>query len=211
MWFMNDIIEWLDDAAIWFLDLHVECLYSYYIPDAVADIFYDLYRVFAHLAMSFYDFNELLEDWEDEIRDILSWSNIRSLIRDWLPDLEDTIDWWIDRWHWFQNEVGDWWDDVKSTVQGWIDIATEGLDSLVAEWDNFWTVTFPTLVSFDWLDTWWKDRLKDIDKLINDTIKDWFPWYDNLVQVKDELFEFFTDPLEWLLGKFTDWFLGPEE
>ncbi|GAJ02576.1 unnamed protein product, partial [marine sediment metagenome] len=26
----------------------------------------------------------------------------------------------------------------------------------------------------------------------------------------DDIAKFFTDPLEWLLSKFTDWFLGKE-
>ena len=88
---------------------------------------------------------------------------------------------------------------------------TANFTNLKAAWDTFWTVTFPTLVSWAWLTTWWNSRLEDIQGLINSafTIREglWTGWQD----WRDKVVEFFTDPLEWLLAKFTDWFLGPEE
>lgn len=50
----------------------------------------------------------------------------------------------------------------------------------------------------------------DLDGVILSWLKTWFPFYDDLVKIWGDMLEFFTDPWEWLLGRFTDWVLGPE-
>ncbi|KKK66018.1 hypothetical protein LCGC14_2968300, partial [marine sediment metagenome] len=83
-------------------------------------------------------------------------------------------------------------------------------ETLRASWDNFWVTIYPGLVSFAWLTTWWNERLADVAGLIDSafTIREglWDGWQD----VRGAVLEFFSDPLEWLWSKFTDWFLGPE-
>jgi len=49
------------------------------------------------------------------------------------------------------------------------------------------------------LDSWWSSQLSEI----NET----FGWIGDF---RDNLAAFFGDPLEFLLSRFADWFLGPE-
>lgn len=232
MSFLNWIVEDLNEVGSFFYSIYLEVkdwVWPFY---HAASLFRSVAMRFFYLAEDFYDFGEWAYSVVDDLRDILTWSNIRSLIRSWLPDLEDLVDWWDWWWVWVGQEIDDWWWYTKNTVQGWIDIATQGFDELVtawsdfwnitwpnllaitnslsAAWDNFWSITFPTLVSFTWLTTWWDSRLADISGLIDTafTLREglWSGWQE----VKDSVIEFFADPWEWLLTKFTDWFLGPE-
>lgn len=232
MSFLAYIVEDLNAATDFFYDIYREVLDWVWPFWYAAEFFYDLSIVFNWLAWDFHDFGEWVYTVVDDLRDILTWSNIRSLIRSWLPDIEDLVDWWDWWWVWVGQEIDDWWWYTKNTVQGWIDLATQGFDELVtawdsfwnitwpnllaitnslsAAWDNFWTVTFPTLVAFTWLDTWWDSRLIDISDLIDTAFTLREGWWLDWLEIKDQVVEFFVDPWEWLLTKFTDWFLGPE-
>jgi len=232
MSFISWIVESLRGISNFFYDIFLEVrgwIFPFYLA---APFFYEICWLFYYLAKSFSDFGEWVDDAASKLEDILTWSNIRSLILSWIPNLQPVITWWQNWTTWVGQAIDDWWQSIKSTVQGWIDIATQGFDDLVvawdnfwtatfpywtskldglkAAWDNFWTVTFPTLVSFSWLTEWWGTELKDIGSLINSRIKEWMPFWAGWQDVKDNVIEFITDPLEWLLGKFTDWFLGPE-
>ncbi len=178
------------------------------------------------------EFRDVIGGILDSIKTILTWDDIKSLTLNWLPDLEDVIVWFSDWWGKVGDVISDWWDPIYLTVKEWVEARIAGfdslkvdwgnfwtvtwpdwmrsLDSLWAAWDNFWTVTFPKLVSFDWLGIWWDSKLKELDKLINDKLKSWFPFYDDLVKIWDDMKKFFTDPLEFLWTKFADWFLGRE-
>lgn len=217
---INWIVQRLSDASDFFYDIYLEVnswIYPFYLA---ANLFYQLCLVFNRLAWDFYDFGEWVADVTNQLRDILSWSTIRSYIRNWLPNLESVIDWWS-KWRiWIGQEIDNWWSNIWQTVKSWIDIATEGLDSLKVTWnnfwnitfpqwtakldtlkgvwDNFWTVTFPTLVNFSWLTTWWNSRWKEVDQLINSRIKEWSPFFEGWQDWKDRVTEFFTDPEEWL-------------
>lgn len=232
MSFLNWIVEDLNTASDFFYDIYREVLGWVYPFWLAAEFFYSLSRVFNWLAWDFSDFAEWVYSVVDALATILSWTNIRSLIRGWLPDLEDVIDWWDRWWVWVGQEIDDWWGYTKNIVQGWIDSATEGfsdlvvawdtfwnitwpqwtgkLDTLKADWDIFWAVTFPTLVSFTWLTTWWTSTMVEVLNLIDTafTLREslWAGWQE----IRAQVVEFFADPWEWLLAKFTDWFLGPE-
>lgn len=132
---------------------------------------------------------------------------------------------------WWYN-LGGWWETRKPIIQGWIDTALgilgdriddvkRDLASLSVTWDSFWrstwpqllkdlgalgvkvgnffTVTLPTLAS----------KL-DVGKAFDNFRLEWRDLFNFWGSLGREVMEFFTDPLEWLLGKFTDWFLGPE-
>lgn len=206
--FFNELYLWAEERG-WPINL-------------TADFFWYIRYFFYKLEAQTIYFSEDMEDFIDELGNILSWSNIKSFIRGWLPYLEDAIDWFLSWTYWVGQKIDEWWSINYPTVQGWIDIATEGLDSLKAEWnefwtttypgflssfdelkaawDNFWTVTFPDLVSNLDLEEWWNTKLKELLELVEDTI----PFYSSIV-------EFFNDPLEWLWQRFFDWFLGKEE
>lgn len=232
MWFMNSIISWLKSIEDYFYDAFLE-VYGW--MDPLWLLAYPLLyisRGFGWLAYYFGEFNTWLYWANTEIGKILSYANIYSYFADYFDAAINAWGWVLNYWDNVLGVVRGWWDGISLYVQGWIDIATEGLDelkvawdtfwtvtfpewtgkldTLKAAWDNFWTVTLPTLVSFSGLASWWAERLKDIEKLLNDTLKIWFPFYDSLSQLWGSVAEFITDPLGWLEAKFTDWFLGAE-
>ena len=198
----------------------------------LGDRFLDVYDVLTDLHYGLYLFDQEYEDLWERVLDIITESDIFRMLQTWLNYAEDAWDWVL---YAFSNVIAIvdvWWGSIIPTIQGWIDIATEGFAELRVAWDNFWEITFPNwttellrigselsdfftitlpgLLTFDWLGIWWNDRLSDIDSLINSTVQAWFPFYDDLVELWNSIVEFFTDPLTWLEKKFTDWFLGEE-
>ncbi|MBA7576665.1 hypothetical protein ES708_18506 [subsurface metagenome] len=75
---------------------------------------------------------------------------------------------------------------------------------LGSEVSNFFTHTLPTLFDVKYAFEWWGDRAKEVQELITSNLKEWLPFYDDMV-------DFFSDPGEFLLAKLADWFLGKEE
>ncbi len=232
MSFLNWIVDDLNSASEFFYSIYLEVLGWVWPFWLVAEFFYSLSQVFNWLAWDFADFAEWVYDTVDQLGDILSWSNIRSLIRGWLPDLEDVVDWWDRWWVWVGQEIDDWWSSVRPTVQGWIDIATQGFSELVAAWDTFWNITwpelvnklstlkadwdtfwttiFPSLVDFTWLGIWWDSRVEDVLNLIDTAFVTRGQFWEGWQEIRDNVLEFFADPVEWLWTRFTDWFLGQE-
>jgi len=225
---MNDIISWLKDIEDYFYDAYLEVwdwVYPFWLLGY--PLLY-ISRGFGWLAYYFGEFRLWLYWAQDEIEDILSWSNIRSLIRGWLDGIEYLVDWFSDWWDNVTDVVGDWWEAVQVTVKGWIKVAVQGLDDLIEawdtfwnitwtaflaqfdtlrdSWDNFWTVTFPTLVSFAWLQTWWNSRLAEVNDLIDSKLAAVLPFYDDLVSLWDSIKEFFADPLQWAYDQLDEWF-----
>lgn len=158
---------------------------------------------------------------------------ILGLIKWWFPWLYDVGEWFYGRWNWFLSSVGAWWDSTKTIVLGWIDIATEGFNTLRILWDEFWSITWPkwtaalevlgnevsdfftktlpNLLDNLKLENWWNGKLFAVDGLIGSKLAEWFPFYDDLVNIWNDVLEFFCNPFEFLLNRFFDWFLGPEE
>lgn len=230
--FINWIVQSLNDASDFFYALYRE-VYGWVSPFwHAADIFYQLYLIFNDLAWSFYDFGQWVDYATDQLGDILSWSNIRTLILSWLPDIEDVVDWW-NRWRtWVTEALNDWWQATKDTVIGWISYATgwlsdwidsleSALITLKAAWDE-WSYKIP---SFDMVWRWftdWQSKVlahiitwgalpaTGINSLIDSWFKAYTPFWAGWQDVKDNVFAFFASPLDWLLDRFTDWFLGPE-
>ena len=186
----------------------------------------------SYIAGELYDAQNWVDGIMDWLGDIVSWSDIRSLIRSWLPDIDNLVDWWQDWPQWVEQEIDDWWDNTLDDVRAWVryqidnleDIAdewnafwnytwpqwTSRLNTLQSAWDNFWGGIFPDLVDFNWLGSWWDDRLQDVLALIDTafTLREslWAGWLD----WSDSVEEFFSDPVEYIWARFTDWFLGPE-
>jgi len=230
--FFDSIRSWFIWATNVLVGAALDC-YSSFLPlDWLGDALGDLSDFTSMVAGYLWDASNWYEDAVDLIREILTWQTIRGFIRSWLDGIETAIAWFSDWWFEVGQRIDSWWADTWSTVQDAIDLATRGLEDLEAEWDNFWevtfpdilddiaglksewdsfwTVTFPTLVSFSWLGIWWSSRVQEVQNLIDSafTIREslWTGWQD----MRDQVIDFFTDPLEWLWGRFTDWFLGPE-
>lgn len=233
MYFMNRIIGYLNDASWLFYEIYLE-VYGWIWPFSYLQYpFWDLSSIFSWLAWGFRDFTIWVYEVNNLVTNILSWSTIESYIRNWLPHLVDVVHWWHNWVYFLSREINNWWYYTQATVQGWIDIATQGFDNLVVAWDEFWTYTWPRwtdkldLLAADWGDflihklptlfdisyaeEWWRSKFLDVTKAISDAFREredfWAGWQD----FRDKVVEFFTDPLEWLLDRFTDWFLGPEE
>lgn len=217
---IDRIVEFLFDASIFTYNIYLE-VYSWIYPFSLAaGFFYQLSNIFASLARSFYDFGVWIDSIISQLATFLSWSNLEMWFKDWKTKILDAWNWIVDAWNNIWNEVDDWWATTKPTVKGWITTATEGLATLKADWntfwtitfpgwtnkldtvktawDNFWTVTFPDLVSFKWLTTWWDSRWKEVDSLIDSWFKKYEPFWSGWQDWKDKIIEFFTDPEEWL-------------
>lgn len=230
--FFDLLRSWFIKAANVFLNLALDAWSWPIVGGWLGDGFAALVDFASECAYALWRASNWYEDTIELLRDILSWSNIRNLIRGWLEGIEEAIAWFSTAFSNVVAIINAWWDSVISSVQDMIDAATQGIDEVTTAWHNFWTVTwpgllddledlgakwtdfwnitFPTLVSFTWLTTWWNSRLTDISELIDSafTLRDglWAGWQE----IRDDVLEFFVDPLGWLEAKFTDWFLGEE-
>jgi len=213
------------DAALW-------CYESPLNLDWLGDIFADAYFAFSDI---WYELRELalwFESLEERLTDVITESRIFQLLQKWLNYAEDAWSWVLNSVQYVGSIIDDWWSPIWSDVKGYIAIAVEGLAELRTAWDTFWHVTWPelvnrlenlygswdlfvttvlnTLVSFTWLTTWWQSRLTDIDALINSWFIAFTPFWEGWQEIRDQVLEFFADPLTWLEQRFTDWFLGAE-
>lgn len=230
---MNYIVQRLNDASDFFYDLYLEVLGWVYPFWLAAGMFYNLCGIFNRLAWNFYDFGQWVDAAADKLEDVLSWSYIRSLIQSWLPDLENAVSWWHSWTAWVRQKIDEWWNSAKDTVQGWIDIGDQWLKDLIDDAQTWLarlqssmndiigmlpSITEITTWFSDWwgnimtpLTTWWNNRVLVIQGLIDSNFTDREPFWSGWQDVKDNVIEFFSSPLDWLVDHFTDWFLGPEK
>ena len=233
MSFMNYIVQRLNDVSDFFYDLYLEVLGWVYPFWLAAGMFYNLYSIFNRLAWNFYDFAQWVKAATTSLEGILSWSYIKGLIRRWLPALEDVISWWESWTTWVRQRIDDWWYYTKNTVQGWIAIGDQWLKDLIDD-ANAWLARLQSSINdligmlpgiselaawfSDWwgnilshLTSWWANRVLDVQGLIDTAFTAREPFWAGWQDVKDNVIEFFSSPLDWLLDHFTDWFLGPEK
>ena len=155
-------------------------------------------------------FGDWVDDVAAKVANILTWSTIWSYILSYVPNLVAIRDWFYNWWSNVRAVVADWWPTVVPTVQGWVNDAKQLAQALVANvqkelsslhtsWDNFWTLTYPTLISKN-----------DANALMDTKIKESEPFWKGWQDVKDNVVKFISSPLDWLLERFTDWFLGKE-
>lgn len=206
MRFMDWIVELLYDVCLFFYDIYQEVKDWPDWASFISEFFYSLYDAFYDLAKAFEDFDEWVDDVADRVRDILDFENIWDYFEDWFTWAEDAWNWVEDAWDRVTNIVDEWWLVTSSTVAGWIAAATEGFDELKEAWDDFWTNTLPTLISFDWLSTWWEDRLLDIQDLIDAPVKTIMDILESWQEVRDSVLEFFSDPFQWIYDRLDEFF-----
>ena len=155
---------------------------------------------------------ELFRDWQPVIQSALDllnnpFASIGQFIDEWWNNPANPIRTFIDaKW----SQLEDWWLSKRSQVEAWIDTGTAWiqarlesaeslLNSLYATWDDFRSEILPGLASY-----------LDVQAIINELLLTWSDLFNTWATIKDDIIEFFTDPLEWLWSKFADWFLGPE-
>jgi len=202
--------------------------YLYYFFLNVGNWFYDGTADFSPGPGCLYsrtlEFNTWVGGAVQKLKEILTWDNIYDSLLVYLNAALDAWAWVLHAVTHVTDIVTNWWLSVQVTVQGWIEIAKQWAKDLIDQvsssvaglqeaWDNFKGM-IPTLneVILWWsnwragvwslLDTWWNDRLLDVQSLIDSSFITWLPFYDNLVSLWDSIEEFFTDPEEWLYNAF---------
>ena len=228
MSFISWSITQLNNASNFFYDLYLEAFHSAIIPKGIANSFYQICLVFNELAWSFYDLGSWLSWLKSQVDNMLSWESIRNMIRKWLPGLETMIAWFSSWTAQIGQQIAAWWQTIAPVVQAWIQQAMSGMSSLInqlqasfiqlkAAWDQF-SSKLPTI---DELITWfgrrWESILQwlqannfitsfQVDSLINSMLKTWFPFYDDLVRIWQDIIDFFTDPQKWIYERLDDFF-----
>lgn len=194
---------------------------------------YGLYNTFWSLLTPIAHFSDWVYDVNDKLSQVFSIGAIKAFLKDWLDWAEWSWSWVQGAWYYVTGRIDDWWLSTQNTVKGWITAATQGFNELITAWSDFWTITwpewmgqlealragfnefwtitFPTLVSFTWLPTWWNEKVKGVQDLIDTAFTLRESWWSGWEEVKEQVFEFFTNPLDWLIGKLEDWFWGEEE
>jgi len=206
MSFMIFIIEELDRAREFFYDAYQVAKDWVYPFSLLRYPLYGLNGVFLWLTDGFYEFYQWLEWAADQIDEILSWTNVRGLIRGWLDGIEAALSWFLSWTTWVGQYIADWWSGILPYILTYIDNAVEGLEDFAATWSNFWTNIFPTLVSFNWLDTWWQSRLLEIDALVGSWLASFQPFWEGWQEIREEVNNFFADPLQWAYDKLDEFF-----
>lgn len=231
--FVSSIREWF----LWATQMLVNAALAAYswplVGDWLGDALRDLGTFTSRVAGYLFDAATWVNDIQSKISNSFSWDTIWSYILSYVPNLPSLNAWFYSWWDNVTSVIASWWAATSVTVQGWISTATQYLNGVATAWDNFWTnlwpqmmasfnalklewdnfrlVIIPQLLSFSWLTTWWESKLLDVQGLIDSAIKTYFPFYDDLANLWADIAEFFTNPLEYLWKRFTDWFLGPEE
>lgn len=220
MAFISWIVERLNDAANFFYALYLECYYAYYIPDAVAELFYSLVRVFNHLAWDFSDFFSWLLTQTARLDEFLTELDIYNAFKYQFDRAISAWEWVKGAWLNVTNIIEAWWLGTTSTVQSWIDIAkqtlqsqVDNLASQVASLQGAMSNLLEMLPSLNevvsWFSDWWSSTLTriiawgaltalQIQSLIDSTLKSYQPFWEGWQEWRDKVIEFFTDPEDWL-------------
>lgn len=220
MYWMDRVIDTLNALTIRTYDIYLLLWYEGWPFYELADIAYYTSKQFGNFAVWLSVGFSWLLDLEISISGILNWEIIWSYILSIIPNLEAMRDWFYNWWGEITGIIDSWWLSMQVTVWDWIDIATEGLSTLIAAWntfvgitfpswvseivslqatwDNFWSVTFPDLINVSWIGTWWTARLLDVQGLIDSALLTWLPFYNDLVSLWNSIAEFFADPEKWL-------------
>jgi len=232
MQFMNWIIQRCNDASSFFYSIYLEVygwVYPFYLA---AGFFYQLCLIFNNLAWNFYDFAQWVDDVAAKVVNILSWSTIWSYILSNVPNLTAIRDWFYSWWGNVTAVVSSWWTSTQNTVQGWISIAQSYLQDQINNLNTWFAdlqMHIETLIGnlpslnevLNWFTSWWGNVLgqiiawgalpaQQIQSLIDSafSLRDsfWAGWQD----VRDNIIEFISNPVEFIWNQFTDWFLGKE-
>lgn len=229
---MNWIITRLNNISSWFYELYIECYYAGWPLEILANLFNDLAWLFSDLAWNFSDFFSWLLTETARIDDILDFDTIWSNILLRVPELPEIAGWFSSWWDQVADVIDSWWSSTSQDVQDLIDAAVSGLESLRAawldfwqniwpaaqllidnlqtSWNDFWQYIYPDLVDFAWIGIWWDARIIEVQGLIDTAFTIRAPLWDGWPDWRDSVAEFFTDPIEWIWSRFTDWFLGAE-
>ena len=211
--FINTTFSLIWGAAGFFYDAFLQVETWWVVGPLFATICLFVHNILWNLLTPIAHFGEWADEIANKVSSILTTSGILGLILSWFPWLDGVAEWFYNRWTWFATEVGSWWDTTRTMVLGWIAVATEGLDTLKVLWDEFWLITWPEwsaslevlagevtdffthtlpgLVDDLKLETWWRGKIFIVNGLIGSKLLEWFPFYDDLVEIWSDILEFF--------------------
>lgn len=233
MWFIDQMVTWLGSVTDFFYAAFLEVRGWVWPFHYLSTPLWGIYVAFWWITYYFGQFNAFLDLVYNKIGTILSYLDITSYFKTFFDYALWAWDWISNAWGNVTDIVDSWWSSASLTVRTWIDGAYQfarssidqvniWLSSLQVAWDNFkgmipslseilaWFADWPAKI-LSQITYWGALPGKLIQDLINGTLKEWFPFYDTLAEIWSTIVEFFVDPLEFLLARFTDWFLGPEE
>ncbi|GAI78210.1 unnamed protein product, partial [marine sediment metagenome] len=184
------VLHWLDDLEGWTITQ---------INNAVENI--------TQVVTNFYDYsqttiNNITEKITEVVNNFYDYSqttinNITEKITQVITNIYDytqtTINNFTEYISQFITNINDY---TQTTINNFTEFITEVID-----WDR--------VTSF--LNDWWDDRLLDLQGLADSNLKTWFPFYDDLVSLWNDIAEFFINPLDWFKDRIEVWFWGGEE
>ncbi|MBA7573150.1 hypothetical protein ES708_14945 [subsurface metagenome] len=114
------------------------------------------------------------------------------------------------------------WNNFYDYSQTTINNLTENISQFITNINDYTQTTINNITEtitevLDWdrvttfLNDWYDDRLLDLQGLVDSNLKTWFPFYDDLVSLWNDIVDFITDPLGWLKDRIEVWFWGGEE
>lgn len=233
MQFLDLIFSLVWDLAWWFRDRVNDAEGLPFVGGWLADLCYQIFRALYKVAQAIANFYYWLYDLTQTIAGLADPSTLRDLIISWFPGLGDLIEWFSNWYLTVRDVINMWWQTAQVHVKAWIDIATEGIRTLVDQLANQ-VISLESQISellarlpsleelLLWWGNWWGNVIgaviswgaltgSQIQGLINSafTIREglWAGWQE----IRDQVFEFFANPLDWLASRIETWFWGEKE
>jgi len=224
------IAHWLQQVSFYFNELYWNSA-NWPWPWQLTTNWWNQLRIFFYnLSGNFYQFADWVGYAENKLATILSTTAIRLDLQQWLDWADWAWDWVVNAVNNIVDTVNSWWSNTQLFVKSWIETARLWAETQVNNlattfnplltWWNDFKSNIPTLnelISWfaNWwantlqhISTWWLDRLVDIKALFNSWTLDLAHFWEGWEEKREEVFDFFDSPLDWLEEKFIDWFLG---
>ena len=228
MWFLDQIISYLASARDWLFSAYDE-VRGWVSPFHYLStpLFY-IWIAFDRLVIYFSYFNDWVTDTATKLTTILSYANISSYFSYYFDAAAAAWSWVANSWWNVTNIINSWWSSAQYTVLAWIDDAKYWLQTQINSL-NIWVSNLQASINellalipsiseiIAWFSNWWSLILAAIiswgglpaaliQDLINSTLRLWFPFYDALAGLWNNIAEFFADPLDWIYNKLEEFF-----
>jgi len=218
-------VQWLTEAAT--LCYRHETLFGW-----LGDLFVGMQNVAVGVQAGLWDAANWWDDAAARVLKILDWSTIWEYIKAYLPNWNKIGQFFLEWVDIVWGIISDWFEPAWSMIQDLIDNARQlpmllidslrdrvtglagdvqeffsrlpGIDEVISWWSGRLSWVLGAI------DDWWDDKVADVQGLIDsgflarDSL--WAGWQD----LRNQVAEFFDDPVEYIWDRFTDWFLGPE-
>ena len=218
---MDDILDDLGDILSW---SNIRSLMRSWLPD-IEDLvdWWDRWWVWI---------GQEIDDWWDDIKwDVRSWiADVKSWAITEINNAVENITQVVTNiWDYSQTIINNTTEYITQVWNNFYDYSVTTINNITETitqvWNNFYDYSVTTINNItetitqliDWskvtlfLNDWWNNITLDLEDLIDSTLKLWFPFYDDLVELWNSIAEFFCDPLDWLKDRIEVWFWGGEE